>query len=105
MAYTVRERTSELAVLKAVGFTDTGVFGLVLGESLLLSVIGGGLGLALGWFMVSLGDPSGGALPSFYIPGRNLVVGVVLIAALALAAGILPAAQAQRLAIADALRR
>jgi putative ABC transport system permease protein len=33
MAYAVRERTNELAVLKAIGFTDRGVMGLVLGES------------------------------------------------------------------------
>lgn len=105
MAYTVRERTNELAMLKAIGFTDRGVLGLVLGESFMLSVIGGGLGLALGWFMVSLGDPSNGALPSFYIPARNYLIAVGLIVALALAAGSLPAAEARRLQIADALRR
>jgi len=105
MAYTVRERSSELAVLKAIGFTDSGVLGLVLGESFMLSVIGGGIGLALGWFMVSLGDPSGGALPLFYIPGRNYLIAAALIVALALAAGSLPALEAKRLQIADALRR
>jgi putative ABC transport system permease protein len=105
MAYTVRERTNELAVLKAIGFTDRGVLGLVLGESFMLALIGGGIGLALGWFMVSLGDPSGGALPSFYIPPRNYLFAAVLIAALALAAGSLPALEAKRLQIADALRR
>ncbi len=105
MAYTVRERTNELAVLKAIGFTDGGVLGLVLGESFLLAVIGGGIGLALGAFMVSLGDPSNGALPSFYIPARNYIIAVALIAALALAAGSLPALEARRLQIADALRR
>ncbi len=47
MAYTVRERTNELAVLKAIGFTDRGVLGLVLGESLALTFVGGVLGLGL----------------------------------------------------------
>jgi putative ABC transport system permease protein len=105
MAYAVRERTNELAVLKALGFTDTGVLGLVLGEALLLTSVGGGLGLILGWVMVSAGDPTNGFLPVFFIPGRDMVIGVILIAVTAFVAGILPALQAQRLRIADALRR
>jgi putative ABC transport system permease protein len=105
MAYAVRERTNELAVLKAVGFTDAGVLGLVLGESFLLTVIGGGLGLLVGWLMVSAGDPTNGFLPVFFVPGRDMVIGVVLIGLTAFVAGIVPALQAQRLRIADALRR
>ena len=105
MAYAVRERTSELAVLKAVGFTDGGVLGLVLGESFLLTILGGGLGLGLAWLLVSMGDPTNGSLPVFFIPARDLAAGVVLILIMALLAGILPALQARRLRIADALRR
>jgi putative ABC transport system permease protein len=105
MAYAVRERTSELAVLKAVGFSDGAVLGLVLGESLLLTALGGGLGLGLAWLLVSAGDPTGGSLPMFYIPGRDLATGAALIVVMALVAGILPALQAGRLRIADALRR
>lgn len=105
MAYAVRERTGELAVLKALGFTDRGVLGLVLGECALLTAIGGGIGLLLGWLLVGMGDPTGGSLPLFYVPPRVLVTGIVLIAVMSLLAGILPALQAQRLQIADALRR
>ena len=105
MAYAVRERTNELAVLKAIGFTDRGVLGLVLGESLLLTLVGGGLGLVLAWLLVAAGDPTNGMLQVFYIPTRDLVTGIVLIFALALVAGLWPALQAQRLRIADALRR
>jgi len=105
MAYAVRERTNELAVLKAIGFTDAAVLGLVLGESLVLTVLGGSLGLSLAWLMVSAGDPTGGSLPVFYIPVRILLLGGLLIVLMALVAGILPALQAQRLRIADALRR
>jgi putative ABC transport system permease protein len=105
MAYAVRERTNELAVLKAIGFTNGGVLGLVLGESLLLTVLGGGIGLGLAWLLVSAGDPTGGSLPVFYIPGSDLATGAVLIVLMALIAGILPALQAGRLRIADALRR
>ena len=105
MAYAVRERTNELAVLKAIGFTDRAVLGLVLGESLVLTGLGGAIGLTLAWLLVSTGDPTGGSLPMFYIPVKDLVTGVVLIGVMALVAGILPALQAQRLRIADALRR
>jgi putative ABC transport system permease protein len=105
MAYAVRERTNELAVLKAIGFTDRSVLGLVLGESFLLTALGGGIGLGLAWMLVSMGDPTNGALPVFFLPVRDLITGVVLIGLMGLVAGILPALQAQRLQIADALRR
>jgi len=105
MAYAVRERTNELAVLKAIGFTDRAVLGLVLGESLVLAGLGGAIGLFLAWMLVSAGDPTGGSLPMFFIPVKDLLTGIVLIGLMALVAGILPALQAQRLRIADALRR
>ncbi|MBT8047076.1 MAG: FtsX-like permease family protein [Xanthomonadales bacterium] len=105
MAYAVRERTNELAMLKAIGFSDGRVLGLVLGESFVLTGIGGALGLALAWLMVSAGDPTNGALPFFFIPVNYLLIGVFLVGVMALVAGILPALQAQRLRIADALRR
>jgi putative ABC transport system permease protein len=105
MAYAVRERTNELAVLKALGFTDRGVLALVLGECALLTAIGGGLGLLFGWLLVGMGDPTNGSLPVFFVPNRVLTAGIVLIAVMAFLAGILPALQAQRLQIADALRR
>jgi putative ABC transport system permease protein len=104
MAQAVRERTAELAVLKSVGFTHRGVLGLVLAESLLLSGAGGAAGLALAWYLISRGDPTH-MLPFFYFPVHDLVIGVILAVLLGLAAGILPALQAQRLRVADALRR
>ena len=81
------------------------MLGLVLGESLVLTALGGGLGLGLAWLLVSAGDPTGGSLPMFFIPVKYLLGGVLLIGLMALVAGILPALQAQRLRIADALRR
>ncbi|TNF80837.1 MAG: ABC transporter permease, partial [Acidobacteria bacterium] len=80
MAQSVRERTEELAVLKAVGFTDRGVLGLVLAESSLLAMLGGFLGLGVAWMLITwIGDPSGGALPIFFLPIRDLVLGIVLV--------------------------
>ena len=105
MAYTVRERTNELAVLKAIGFTDRGVLGLVLGESLALTLVGGVLGFGVAWLLVSMGDPTSGSFPVFYIPNSAIFAGFMLIVAMAFIAGIIPALQAQRLRIADALRK
>jgi putative ABC transport system permease protein len=105
MAQSIRERTSELAVLKTLGFTDGRLLALVLFESCLLAAIGGGLGLALAWVVVQGGDPTGGLLPAFYLPARDVVLGVGLIVTLGLLAGLLPAWQASRLRIVDALRR
>jgi putative ABC transport system permease protein len=105
MAWAVRERTSELAVLKTLGFSGPAVLTLVLAESLAIALAGGGLGLATAWLIVQGGDPTGGMLPIFVLPGRDVVTGVVLIAALGLTAGALPAIAAMRLRITDALRR
>ncbi|MEO8502718.1 MAG: FtsX-like permease family protein [Acidobacteriota bacterium] len=105
MAQSVRERTNELAVLKTLGFSGPQVLGLVLGESCLLALLGGGLGFALGYLMVLGGDPTHGALPIFYVPNAQVALGIVLILALGLLTGALPAMQAMRLRIVDALRR
>lgn len=106
MAQAVRERTEELGVLKAMGFTPGQVLTLVLGEACLLSIVAGGLGLALAFTLITLGgDPTGGALPIFFFPPAKLLVGGLLVVVLGLITGTLPALQASRLTIADALRR
>lgn len=105
MAQAVRERTQEIGVLKALGFGNAQVLAMVLGESLLMTVVAGGLGLALGWALVSQGDPTGGFLPIFFFPAEDLALGVALVLLLGLAAGALPALGAMRLRTVDALRR
>ena len=105
MAQSIRERINELGVLKTLGFTDGRILALVLLESCTLAIIGGGIGLAIGWLIVAQGDPTGGFLPTFYFPVRDLILGIALVLALGLATGLLPALQASRLKIVDALRR
>lgn len=108
MAQSVRERTQELGVLKAVGFSNELVLGVVLGESLVITMLGGLAGLLFGWLMVAgLGQASfiKQFFPIFFIPTRDLMVGAGLALALGFVAGILPAIQAMRLRLADALRR
>jgi putative ABC transport system permease protein len=105
MAQAVRERTGELGVLKAIGFTNGQIVALVLAESCLLTVLGGTLGLGLAWMFISRGDPTSGLLPMFFFPTRDLLIGIGLSLVLGFVTGIFPALQAMRLRVADALRR
>lgn len=92
-------------MLKAIGFSNGQVMALVLVESCLMAVLGGVLGLGLAWLLTSRGDPTGGMLPLFFFPARDLVIGLGISLALGLVTGIFPALQAMRLRVADALRR
>jgi putative ABC transport system permease protein len=105
MAQSVRERTSEVGVLKTLGFSNTTVLLLVLSEAVVISVIGGGLGLLTAYLFVQQGDPTNGMLPIFMLPSRNVAAGAVLIVALGVVAGLVPAVNAMQLKITDALRR
>ncbi len=105
MSQSVRERTGELGVLKALGYTNVQALALVLAESCLLAILGGGVGLGIALALIARGDPTGGMLPLFYFPTLDVLTGVGFSLALGVAAGIFPALQAMRLRVADALRR
>lgn len=105
MSQAVRERLGELGVLKAIGFTNGQVLSLVLAESCLLTVLGALLGLGFAALIAAGGDPTGGLLPLFHLPPSNLLLGLAIGLALGVITGILPAQQAMRLRVADALRR
>jgi putative ABC transport system permease protein len=101
----VRERTGELGVLKAIGFTNVEVLGLVMAESCLIALLGGLIGLGVGLILIGRGDPTGGRLPLFSFPLRDVLMGIGFTLALGLLTGIQPAVSAMRLRVADALRR
>ncbi|MBM4002183.1 MAG: ABC transporter permease [Planctomycetes bacterium] len=105
MAQAVRERTEELGLLKAVGFTNGLVLVLVLAESTLIAMAGGLTGLGAAWLITAGGSPMPSVLPVFYLPPHLLLVGLGMIFGLGLIAGLLPALDAMRLRIAVALRR
>lgn len=105
MAQTVRERTEELGVLKAMGYTNELVLVLVLAESCVLAMLGGVAGLGLAWIITLGGSPVPTMLPIFYLPARAAALGAGLVVGLGVLAGIIPALQAMRLQIAVALRR
>jgi putative ABC transport system permease protein len=106
MAQSVRERTSEIGVLKTLGFSNQGVLGLVLAESVLITVLGGVVGMAGSWWIGVQFEPVFRQyLPGFQIPARAIVLAAVIMLGLGLVAGAVPAAQAMRLRIVEALRR
>jgi putative ABC transport system permease protein len=105
MAIAVRERTAELAVLKAVGYSDRFVLALVLVESVAIAAVGGGLGILLAKGLTLLGDPTHGMLPFFYLPTKAMFTGVAVALLVGIASGILPAIGAMRLRVVNALRR
>ena len=103
MAIAVRERTGELAVLKAVGYSDRFVLGLVLAESAFIAILGGTIGLWLSGAVVDL-DLTRGLIPLF-LPNGTMAAGAVVAVGTGLLAGLLPAVSAMRLSVVDALRR
>ena len=105
MAQSIRERTAELGVFKALGFGNFTVLILVLAESCLIAGLGGALGLGLAYGLISAGIPTLSAMPVFYFPTDKLLLGILMIFALGLLTGAVPAWQAMRLQINEALRR
>ncbi|HJS59484.1 MAG TPA: FtsX-like permease family protein [Vicinamibacteria bacterium] len=103
MAISVRERTNELAVLKAIGYSDRFVLGLVLAESVIIAALGGGLGLLAGRAITARDLTNGIIL--MYLPPTAAVIGVLVAVGTGLLAGLLPALSAMRLGVVDALRR
>ena len=105
MGQSVRERTSEIGVLKTLGFSNGLVLMLLLAESMVIAVIGGMAGLGVVYLLVQSGGFNNAFLPVFIFATRDLLVGVALCLGLGLLAGILPATSAMQLRITDALRR
>lgn len=106
MSQSVRERTSELAVLKTLGFGDRAVLGIVLSESILIMLMGGLLGLGLGWLLIQgIAKQMAAFLPGIFLSPAAIAGGVAMMIGAGILAGIFPALKAMRLSIIDALAR
>ena len=106
IAMSVRERTREIGVLKAMGFVRVQILVLVLGEAVLLAVAGGALGAGGAYALFASIGFNVGSGPSgyFVVTPEAMALGIALSAAVGLLAGGLPASMAARLKIVDALR-
>src|SRR5262249_18344937 len=106
MALTIRERTREIGVLKTLGFTGPRILALVLGESVLLALLGGIPGIALAALAaMALRNSMANFLPGFSVTPAVALIGVALMIGLGIVTGIIPALNAMRLKIATALGR
>jgi putative ABC transport system permease protein len=106
MAISVRERTGELAVLKAIGFGDKTVLFFVLAEAITISLFGGLLGLGLAIVAVpGLAKALNGLLPSLVLSNSTLASGLGVALLVGLISGLLPGIMAMRMRVINALRR
>jgi putative ABC transport system permease protein len=104
MMQAVRERTNELAVLKTIGFSSRKVLGMVLGESVMLLLLGGLIGLALVSLIgAALPAMSGGMINGAHVGAKSWGLGIALAVAIGVVVGAVPAIRAMRLNIVDAL--
>ena len=108
MAMALRERTTEIAVLKAIGFGKGLIVGLILSESILIAGAGGllgAIGIKLFCDAVDLSQYSGGFLPFFYVPWSTAIGGLVVAIAIGVGSGLVPALRASRLSVVNGLRK
>jgi putative ABC transport system permease protein len=107
MAQSVRERISELAVLKTVGFTDKTVLLVVMAESVLIMTLGGAAGLLLGVGVIKVASAQFSSMLGLGLSMSSgaLALAVAIMLTVGVLAGIFPAIRAMRLTIVDALAR
>jgi putative ABC transport system permease protein len=105
MAMTARERLAEYATLKALGFSPRFVAAMILGESIMISALGGAIGIAL-TFPVAAGFKAmmGSMFPVFYVTAETVAMQVVASLAVGILAGVWPSIRAARVKIVDGLR-
>ena len=106
MSMSVSERTREIGILKTLGWSKFRIVRMILGESLLLSLIGFVIGSLLGIVAIcavsSLSTVKGYISPSF--SGDSFLIGLVVALLLASLGGVFPAYIAARLSPVEALR-
>jgi putative ABC transport system permease protein len=107
----VRERRHEYGVLKAIGFSPTYIGGFILGEGLLIGIVGGLLGLALVQLLINMAlgpfleENMASMFTAFRTPSSIMLLALGLAVILAVIAAVVPAISASKLKVTDALRR
>ena len=111
IAMGVRERTHEYGILRAIGFLPKHLSAFVLGEATVLGLAGGVLGVAIAYPLINQGvgrfmeENFTAFFPYFRVAEGDVVISIALSMILALVAAALPARQASRLHVTDALRK
>jgi putative ABC transport system permease protein len=111
IAMGVRERTNEYGVLKAIGFSNNHISLFIVSESVIIALLGGAVGLAVGYPFINKGmghwleENMGNFFPWFRLAPEVAITAMALAGGLGLLAAIIPAYLASRLKVVDALRR
>ena len=99
-----REQTRDIGILKALGFTDSDAVRLLAMQSMLLCLVGGGLGLGLALLTESsIASALGSMFPGYQVRPQTLALGAAVAVSLGLFAGVAPAWRAARLDTVDAM--
>lgn len=106
MMMSARERTRELGILKAIGFTDGHIFLLLISEALLISLLGALLGAGGAYFCANIiqYNPKPDFFPVFYLPPRALLTAFSIAALTGALSGLVPALAAMQMKATEALR-
>jgi putative ABC transport system permease protein len=106
MMMSARERTREMGILKALGFSDGHVFLLLIGEALVLSMLGAVAGVGLAWLLTNVlhFNPKPDFFSVFYLPLESVLVALGLAVLTGFVSGIVPAISGLRLKATEALR-
>ncbi len=105
MMMAARERINEHGVLKALGFQNPLLFGIVLAESVMITVIGGVIGIVAAALLFRPGNVVTSFIPGFQVQTETMWLGLLIAVALGVVSGLVPAWQAARLSVVQALRR
>ncbi len=108
MAMNIRERSHEIAILKSLGFQNESLVGMLVGESVVIAMMGGLLGVGGGELLfsaVDLSKVSMGFIRSFQVELPTAALGLGIALVVGLASGFLPALHVTRLTVSDGLRR
>jgi putative ABC transport system permease protein len=105
MAMTARERLAEYATLKALGFSPGFVAALIVGESVMLTALGGAIGILLTFPAAAAFKVVAGTMfPVFNVTADTVAMQAIAALAVGLLAGLLPSIRASRVKIVDGLR-
>jgi putative ABC transport system permease protein len=106
MIMAARERTREYAVLKTLGFSAFHIVGLILGESMVIALLGGGIGIALTYPIVGGFEQAvpKGFFPFFYIEPITTILAMSAAILIGVLASIFPIQRALKTKIVDGFR-
>ncbi len=106
MMMSAHERTREMGVLKAIGFSDGHIFLLLIGEAFVISLLGAVAGVGLAFLLTNVlhFNPKADFFPVFFLPNESILAAIGLAGLTGFLSGIVPAVSGMRLQATEALR-